>query len=305
MLGAIKQWITDPPPATIVEISESGIALARLGPKSRLPERLVFAPLAAGVVEASPLRQNIRDEDAFRAALAQALAEAGPARKREAALLLPDNCARLAVLEFEKLPSDARERLSLIRWRLKKSVPFDADTASIAYQVQRANPAAKHFRVLVAVSPIEIVTQYEAPLRAQGFVPGYVAVSVTAALNLIAAQSIAMLVKRAGRILSTVILDEQGQVRLVRSLDEGNMDEPLTEERLREMAVDLYPTFVYAADNFGSPVSRLVLAGFGASFQSAQDVFRRELGYEAEALRGPQGLVESHAAGIWGYLSAN
>jgi len=304
MLGAIQHWLGNPLPASVFEVSEAGVSLARLGPKSRLPEKLVFAALPAGAVEASPLRENVHNNDAFRAALAQAVAEAGPTRKREAALLLPDNCARVAVLDFENLPSDARERLTLIRWRLKKAVPFDVDSASVACQVQRANPAAKQFSVLVAVSPVEVVTQYEAAIRSLGLVPGFVAVSVTAALNLVTSQSLTMLVKRAGRILSVVLL-EQGHVRLARTLDEGALDDPLSEDRLREMAADLYPTFVYAADNFGSPVSRLILAGFGVSFPTARDVFRLELGYEAEALSGPQGLVESHSAGIWGYLSAN
>jgi type IV pilus assembly protein PilM len=308
MFESLRHWLSDPPPATIFEVGETGVTLARLAPKSRLPEKLLFCPLAEGAVEASPLRQNIHDSVGFETVLKQLLEQAGPNRKKEAALLLPDNCARVAVLEFDNLPADSAERLSLIRWRLKKAVPFDADTASISFHVQRAGttagPGSKQFSVLVAVSPVEVITQYEGAVRKLGLMPGYVGISVAAALNLLVEQGVTMLVKRSGRILSVVLVD-QGQVRLVRALDEGTSGDALTEDKLREIAADLYPTFVYVADNFGSPVSKLVLAGFGSSFQLAADVFRRELGYESEPLKGPQGFVDAHSAGIWGYLSAS
>ena len=173
MLALLKHWLSDPPPATIFEIAETGVTLARLTPKSRLPEKLVFAPLPEGIVESSPIRQNIHNVEAFEAALQELLQQTGPIRKKDAALLLPDNCARTAVLDFENLPGDPGERLSLIRWRLKKAVPFDVDTASVAYQVQRANATGKQFSVLVAVSPVEVVSQYEAAVRKLGNITGF------------------------------------------------------------------------------------------------------------------------------------
>jgi type IV pilus assembly protein PilM len=305
MFEGLQHWLQDPPPGLIFEITETGVSLARLGTKSRLPEALAFAPLAAGAVEASPVKENVHQPEALDQALAEVLQQAAPVRKRkEAALLLPDNCARLAVLEFEHLPGDSGERLSLLRWRLKKSVPFDVDTAAVSYQVQRSPAGSKSLSVLVAVSPVEVIGQYEAALRRAGLNPGYVSVALAAALNLVEESGVTMLAKLAGRALSLAVLQE-GQVRLVRSLEAGPAGEPLTEDRLREMAADLYPTFVYVADNLGAPVSRLVLAGFGGAFDLAREVFRRELGSEAEPLKGPQGMVEPHQAGIWGFLRAN
>ena len=305
MLQNIRDWLRDPPPATLLEISESGVSMARLGPKGgRLPEHMAFAPLPPGAVDSSPVRENVHNVEELDRALQQVLQQAGPLRKKkDAALFLPDNCARLSVLDFENLPGDGKERLSLIRWRLKKAVPFDVDTASIAYQIQRGRTANQPFSVLVAVSPAEIIGQYEAAVKRLDLNPGYVSISIAAALNLVVEQGVTMLAKLSGHILSLVVID-QGQVRLVRSLEIGASD-PLPEEKLRETAADLYPTFVYVADNFGAPVTRLLLAGFGGSLQTAADVFRRELGYESAPLTGPQGMVDSHSAGIWGFLSTN
>jgi type IV pilus assembly protein PilM len=305
MFDGLQHWLQDPPPALIFEITETGVSLARMGPKSRLPETMAFAPLAPGTVEASPVKENIHHPEALDQALAQVLEQAAPLRKRkDAALLLPDNCARLAVLEFETLPSDSGERLTLIRWRLKKSVPFDVDTAAVSYQMQRSVAGSSAVSVLVAVSPAEVIGQYEAAVRRAGLHPGHVSVAVAEVLNLVEESGVTMLAKLSGRALSLAVVNE-GQVRLVRSLEVGLAGEALTEDRLREMAADLYPTFVYVADNLGSPVSRLVLAGFGTSFDLARDVFRRELGSDAEPLKGPQGLIETDQAGIWGFLRGN
>jgi type IV pilus assembly protein PilM len=317
MLQNVIEWLTDPPPDLIFEISEAGVSLARCGPKSRLPEKMAYSPLAAGAVEASPIRENVRNADDLDRALQDVMAQAGygtagHVRRKDAAVLLPDNCARLTVLDFETLPSDPAERLTLVRWRLKKAVPFDADTAAISYEVQPASggraAAGKPISALVAVSPIEVVRQYEAAIQRLGLVPGYVSISVASALNLVTEQGVTMLAKLAGHVLSLVVID-QGQVRLVRSMETAAAEVPsadaLTEDRLKEAAADLYPTFVYIADNFGAPVSKLVLAGFGPAFPLAADVFRRELGYEAEALQCLQGAVDPHTAGIWGFLHAN
>ncbi|MBI3694931.1 MAG: hypothetical protein HY238_08850 [Acidobacteria bacterium] len=277
--------------------------MAKLTPKSRIPETVIFSPLAPGAVDPSPIRENVRNPEELDRAFSEALAQAGPLRKKEAALLLPDNCARVTVLDFETLPGDAAERLALIRWRLKKAVPFDVDTAAISYQIQRGADS-KQLSVLVAVSPAEVIAQYEAAVRKLGLAPGYVSISVAAALNLLVEHGVTMLAKLSGHSLSLVVVD-QGKVRLVRSLAAGASPETLTEDRLREMAADLYPTFVYVTDNFGAPVSKLVLAGFGHAFPLANEVFRRELGYEAEALKGPAGILEAHSTGIWGFLSGN
>ena len=321
-LTELGRWFHEPPPDLILEITEAAVSLACLGKKSRLPQTLSVSPLAEGSVDASPIRENIHNTEdldrALREVIAQTSANGAPLRKKEVAVLLPDNCARVTVLDFETLPGDTSERLALIRWRLKKAVPFDVDTAALSYQVQRAvekdsKPGAGNpISVLVAVSPSEVIGQYEEAVRRAGLAPGYVSVSLAASLNLVVEHGVTMLAKLAGHTLSLVVID-QGRVRLVRSLEAGPGAEAaaaaaplvLSEERLKEMAADLYPTFVYVADNFGAPISKLVLAGFGSNFPLASEVFRRELGHQAEPLQGPQGIVDPHNAGIWGFLSGN
>src|SRR5207244_3377183 len=72
-------------------------------------------------------------------------------KRREAALILPDYCARVAVLDFDSFPADPKEQLSLVRFRLKKSVPFDVDSAAVGYWAQPA--AGGKQDVVAAVAP--------------------------------------------------------------------------------------------------------------------------------------------------------
>ena len=52
-------------------------------------------------------------------------------------LVLPDYCARVAVLDFDAFPSNPAEQLSLVRFRMKKSVPFDVEDSAISYYAQQ------------------------------------------------------------------------------------------------------------------------------------------------------------------------
>ena len=93
------------------------------------------------------------------------------AQARDVALILPDYCTRIAVLDFDSFP--VRRRRSSSRWcasALKRSVPFDVESAAVSYCAQPA--ADKKVDVVVVMAPLEIVARYEAPFRAAGMNPG-------------------------------------------------------------------------------------------------------------------------------------
>src|ERR1017187_6296623 len=159
------------------EISEEGIAAGGLGARGEME----FQPLRPGVLSISPVRENVLEEEAFLAAVKQVAATQAAWKRKGAALILPDYSARITVLDFDSFPADAKEQLALIRFRLKRSVPFDVETAAISYAAQAG---AKRTDVVVAMTPLEIVARYEAPFRAAGMNPGLVSMSSLAALEL-------------------------------------------------------------------------------------------------------------------------
>jgi type IV pilus assembly protein PilM len=290
----LKSLLQDPPPAMAFEISEAGIAAARISTKAELE----FEPLKPGTLAVSPLQENVTDEDEFRRAV-RSLSSNGAARKRkDVALILPDYCTRTSVLDFDSFPSDAREQLALIRFRSKRSVPFDVESAALGYWAQPASH--KRIDVVVVMAPVEIVARYEAPFRAAGLHPGLVTTSALAALELAPESGLSVLAKLSGRIL-TVLVREKTVLKLVRCLE-------MPSAALDDIAAVLAPTLVYMEDNLGGRADRLLLCGFGGApsgpADEAQRRFEEELQVPTELVRSPLAIPGETDAGLLGYLKA-
>ena len=285
---SISRLLQDPPPALAFEISEAGVAVARIGKKAEI----AFQPLKPGALSVSPLHDNVLMPEELAAAVRALAPPNGSRKRRDAVLILPEFCARTAVIDFDEFPADPKEQLSLVRFRMKRSVPFDIETAAVSYWPQSAG--GKKFDVVVAVSPFEIIARYEAPFRAAGMNPGLVTTSALAALQLVNEPGIAVIAKLNGNVLS-MLVTAQGAVKLVRSLE-------LPSRSLEDIVGDLYPTFVFVEDNLAAPAQKLLLCGFGDLTVTAQDRFRRELGVDVDLVRGPSGAAEETDAGLLGYL---
>lgn len=280
----------DPAPDFVFEVSEAGVAMAR----TRNLTGILFEALPAGTLSASPLRDNVHNPEVLAAAVAT-LAPAAGSKGRTAALILPDYSARISVLDFDSFPEKAEEQEALVRFRVKKSVPFDVESAALSYWRQNS-PGGKSHEVVIALSPIEIIARYEAPFRALGMQPGLVTVSALAALDLVVLDGISVIAKVNGHVL-TVMVAQHGVLKLTRSLE-------LTEFSLEEIAADLFPTFVYVEDNFQTPAARLVLCGFAELEQAAIAQFQSELNIAVEPMRSRLGAVNAHNAGLFGYLQS-
>jgi type IV pilus assembly protein PilM len=288
MLDYLKRFVQEPPPAMAFEISEAGIATARIGTKAEVE----FRPLKPGVLSISPLKENVVDPDEFSLSVRAATSGAGARKRKDATLILPDFCTRIAVLDFDEFPSDVKEQLSLVRFRLKRSVPFDVESAAVSYWAQ--SDAKKKCDVLVVMAPLEIVSRYEAPFRSAGMNPGLVTSSALAALELAPEAGLSVLAKITGRVL-TVVVREKSVVKLVRCLE-------VASQELEDIAAVLLPTFVYVEDNLGGCAENLLLCGFGAQADAAERRFQEELAVPVETLRSPLGVPGENNAGLLGYL---
>ena len=288
MLDKLKSVLLDPPPAMAFEISEAGIAAARIGSHTELD----FQPLKPGTLSVSPLQENVLDPDEFVLAV-RSLAGAQASRKRkDVAIILPDYSARTAVLDFDQFPTDTKEQNSLIRFRVKRSVPFDVDSAAMSYWVQSGEKG--RVDVVVVIAPLEIVSRYEAPFRTAGMNPGLVTMSSLAALELTPESGLSVMAKLSGRVL-TVLVRDRHVLKLARCLE-------LPSSELEDIAGVLIPTFVYIEDNLGRRAEKLILCGFGAGTDEAAGRFAAELDVEVEPLRSPLGVPGENNAGLLGYL---
>lgn len=302
MNSLLQSLIEDPPPSLVIELTTDGVVgVRRNGSATTFSQRAerTFAP---GTIDPAPTRPNIVNAAELAAALGAVVDELGPRKGSETALILPDASSRLTVLDFEdgSLPTGAADRLKAIRTRLDKSVPFEIEAARISYQV--SNLANGH-SVLVALTPAEIVRQYETALSNLGLWSGYVSTSTAAAMNLLPDGDMTLFAKLAPSGNITLAALENGVTRLVRNVDLGSLADRPDNELLDDMLADIYPTHVFIADSLGQSVDRLVLCGFDALLAPALARFPKELDCPVESLKAGERSVGRTDAGIWGYLS--
>lgn len=233
----LKSLVEDPPPAHVFEFSEAGIAWFAAGERG-------FTPFAEGVLQPSPLKDNILDTGAVAAALTRIAGQAGT-RRKPCVAILPDYSGRLTVLQFDEFPKKPEEQAALVRFRMKKTLPFDADSAAVSFHPQAGG------RVVVAAVSLEILARYEQVLRAAGLHAGVVTLSTLAALEAIApAPGFTVYSRLSGRVLSISVL-EGADLRLARCVELSSASE-------EEMAGVIEPTLAYAHDEFGAASPRLL-----------------------------------------------
>src|ERR1700733_2286701 len=136
------------PPAAI-EITPEGVLAGALSGSSGEPS-WAFRTLASGAVVPHIEEQNVRSPEALTLTIRAALSQVSP-RTRDITLILPDTLVRVFVLDFDTLPAKAAEALSVVRFRLRKMVPFDVEHAAVSYQVLSKNES--ELKVLAAVVP--------------------------------------------------------------------------------------------------------------------------------------------------------
>ena len=317
VFGNIARLIQDPPPEFVFELSEAGIAYARGGQTD-------FEPLAPGVLTPSPVDDNLPYPEraaevlekiamqhgggpgSKRGATGAAGTKApGKTKPRRAAVVLPDHAARVSVLDFDSFPANAGEQLALVRFRVKKTVPFDIDSAAVSYFPQPVEGAGKKVEVVTVTVALEVLARYEALFRSAGYHPGEITTSGLAALNLYPQASGSddapgVLAKLAGRVL-TVMVIAGGRLRLFRclALDEAS------EEEIRGV---LHPTLAYAEDELGARVARVAVCGFSlAPFSNvSSNVPGNVLGdMPVEPLQSRWGAASAFNAGLLGYLQGS
>jgi len=271
------------PPAA-VELSPQGVLAAatpgspRTGfrPRGGLPGPgqppvYAFEPLPAGTLVPSISEQNLRAPEQVAGAIHAAFGQVSP-RTRSVTLILPDTVVRVFFLDFDSLPSKAAEIIPILRFRLRKMVPFDVEHAGVSYQVLVENKS--ECRVLAAVIPGPILAEYEAAVREAGYEPGAVLPTSLAALGAIDSAEPVLAANLSAVALTTSITTGE-DLLLYRTLDLP--EEP--GQRLQEVQRGVSVAAAYYEDKLGVRPRLLYYAGIGAGGNSAAEDFARWIFY--------------------------
>jgi type IV pilus assembly protein PilM len=244
---------------------------------------------------------NVRDRDNVSQSIRDALGKFGGGRGRDVIALLPDAAVRVVFLDFESLPSNRQEAEAVVRFRLKKSLPFDVEKAKVSYH---SHPAGASVRVIAAVALSSVVEEYESAFLEAGYNPGVVLPSMLGALGAARAARPTLVLKVDARTISIAIVDQQ-QILLFRTLENGNGVD-ITGDRLAE---EVYPSVVFFQDTYHLNIDQIFVAGL-PDLAAASAALRAQTGAEVQDLAGSaqlSGARESipkwQVAGVVGALA--
>ncbi len=256
-------------PRVACELTPERVIAARAGDSGAVD--VVFArSLPPGSLAPALAAPNVIHAAAVREAISDALAAVG-SRSRDVTVVVPDATVRIVLLDFEELPERRQDSDPVVRFRLKKSLPFEADDAALSYDVRRTSSSAAAraaeasgaIRVIAAVAPAAIRAEYESLFRDIGYSPGVLLPSMLAALGAVEADSPTLALKV--DLNSTSVAIVQGRdLLLYRTLENahGGRLDPAA------LADDLYSSLVFFQDNYGMKVERILLGGLA----SAQEI---------------------------------
>src|SRR5690242_13179981 len=202
-------------PKLACEISADRVLAGRVSDGGgRSLEACASNELPTGSVVPDLIESNLRKPDGVFEVLRDTLTSLG-GRSRDVIAVLPDAAVRVALLDFDTLPSKREEAEGVVRFRLKKSLPFDVDKAKVSYH---AHTTQTGLHVVAAVALSSVIEDYENAFRDCGFTPGVILPSMLAALGAADGDRPTLVIKVDARTTSIVILD-QGQLLLFRTLE--------------------------------------------------------------------------------------
>jgi type IV pilus assembly protein PilM len=239
-------------PPLACEIAADRVLAGRASDGGRIVETASAKELAPGTVMPDLMEPNMRNGAAVRQAITAALGAVG-GRSRDVIAILPDSSVRVVLLDFETLPSGREEAEAVVRFRLKKSLPFDPADARVSYHAQTTT---KGVRAVAAVVLNTVLQEYESAFRDAGYNPGLVMPSMLAALGAADAERPTLVVKVDARTISIAILDQE-QLLLFRTL-ENVRGITITGDQLAE---DVYPSVVFFQDTYNLNIERVYVAG--------------------------------------------
>ncbi len=224
--------------------------------------------LPAGILLNSFTEPNITDIPSF-VGLVERLVQKAGRRVRGVNVALPDHISRVSILDFDSLQGKKDEVEKMLRWRVKKLLPFDVDQAAMRYQYLgkfKSNDKDQH-RFLVSIIKSDILSQYELVFREAGLKPIVIDLSSFCVWNLyedfIAKDSaglscFAVMMLTGGKL--SVMVFERGVPHFFRLKDMGGFDGEENGMAVTRILRELNASLTFYKENYGDlPVEKVYM----------------------------------------------
>jgi type IV pilus assembly protein PilM len=253
----LSSWMEAiPHPPLAIEFSPEQIAGARFHRSGSLDSYHIIG-VPSGALVPSAIETNLLNAAAVQDAVKSLCRNLG-ASNEHAALLVPDPVIRVFVQHFEEFPRSSQEAMPMLRWKLKKSVPFEVDETLLSYM--RQAPRTDGVDIVTAIARLRIIKEYENLLDNASVHAGIVLSSSLAAISLLHDQKPALLARVCGTSLTTAIVRE-GVLAGYRCTELPVHSGALTPQMLLE---EVYPLAAYYQDTWQEGIQAVRVAGLGA-----------------------------------------
>ena len=273
----VSRWLeATPHPTLAIEIGLERVSGARWTRTGGLDafgvEALPFGALTPSAVEA-----NIANVAALKTAVANVSTRLR-AKDESVALILPDPVIRVFVQHFDEFPRSPQEAEPMLRWKLKKSVPFEVDETLISYM--RQMPRESGVDVVTALARLRIIREYESLIENAGLHPGVVLSSSLAAISLLDDSRPTLLARISGAALTTAIV-RGGVLCGYRCTELPARGAELTPHMLLE---DIFPVAAYYQDTWQEGIQAVRVAGLGSRLPEFVPPLEEEFRCEVRSL---------------------
>lgn len=283
LVRRVDRWLRVLPRLpVVVEIAQSHVAAARWSNTGLQLASVAIESLPPGSLMASPVENNITQPDAVRTAFRSVLSRVLD-HSESIALLIPDPAVRLFILPFDSLTRRRQDALPLLRWRLKKSMPFDVEETVLSWSRQAGNGG--NLEIVTAVARQRIIREYEEIAESAGAQCAVVLSSTLAALPLLEEQGATLLVRMCGKTMATVVVRDS-KLCVYRATEmpaEAALLDP------QAMLEEIFPAVAYYQDTWGASLDRARISGFGARGELFRAALAGELKVPVDPLADAEG----------------
>lgn len=277
LVKRFTRWMeATPHPPLAVEICSDRVAGARFT-RTGSVQGFAVADVPKGAIVPSAIEANLVNAGAVNEAV-RSVCQTLEMKDEDVALLLPDPVIRVFVQHFEEFPRTSQEALPMLRWRLKKSVPFEVDETLLSYMRQPSR--GEGVDVVTAIARLRIIKEYEALLESQGLRPGVVLSTTLAAVGLLDDQKPTLLSRVSDTSLTTAIVRD-GVLAGYRCTELPVHVDALTPQLLLE---EVYPLAAYYQDTWQEGIQAVRLAGVGNRLPEFAKALEEEFKCEVRSL---------------------
>ena len=260
--GGLSKYFEPRLPGVACEISNQFFALVQFASqRSRLVDDFAVGELPKGLVVPSLTKPSVESVQDLAEIIKATLAKASVNTNR-ISLAIPDACVRITIHPFEALPSKEKEKVELLKWKLKKTVPYNIDDSHLHF-VEQQTETGQYYVITVNIHQ-EVLAQFEEIFESLGIHVGLITPTTFAAYKLLARQhssdiqqSVLFMRVRASNVSSLII--QQGVVVFYRHIDFDFKESPAAEEKdsdliwnqLVDPYDEIHPCLMYYQDKLG------------------------------------------------------